>query len=112
MVEPAEVKMIAAVMKRGDRSVRAVMTPRRELDWLDLDEPLDDQLRTLRETMHLRLPAAHGNIDEPVGSISVKAVLNALLDARATGKPVEHLESLLRPAIGRASCRERVCMCV
>src|SRR3546814_3364864 len=47
--------------------------------------------------MHLRLPAAHGNIDEPVGSISVKAVLNALLDARNTGKPVENLEVLLRP---------------
>lgn len=97
IVEPAEVQMIAAVMKLGDRSVRAVMTPRRELDWLDLDEPLEAQLKTLRDSMHLRLPAAHGNIDEPVGSISVKAVLNALLDARATGKPVEALEPLLRP---------------
>ncbi len=97
IVEPAEVKMIAAVMKLGDRSVRAVMTPRRELDWLDLDEPLEAQLKTLRDTMHLRLPAAHGNIDEPVGSISVKAVLNALLDARSSGKPVETLAALLRP---------------
>src|SRR5690606_16537326 len=97
IVEPAEVKMIAAVMKLGDRSVRAVMTPRRELDWLDLDEPLEAQLRTLRETMHLRLPAAHGNIDEPVGSISVKAVLNALLDAQISGQPMGSLEALLRP---------------
>ncbi|HEX6957138.1 MAG TPA: hemolysin family protein [Ferrovibrio sp.] len=81
-VEPAERKMIAAVMKLGDRSVRAVMTPRRELDWIDLDAPREKQLKILRETMHLRLPAAHGSIDEPIGSVGVKDVLNALLDRR------------------------------
>jgi len=80
IVEPEERKMIAAVMKLGDRPVRAVMTPRRDLDWLDLDAPHDAMVLRLRETMHLRLPAAHGSIDEPVGSVSVKAVLNALLD--------------------------------
>src|SRR5690606_26965638 len=97
IVEPAEVKMIAAVMKLGDRSVRALMTPRRELDWLDLDAPLDEQLKRIRDSMHLRLPAANGNIDEPVGAISVKAVLNAQLDAQKTGTPITTLVPLLRP---------------
>lgn len=97
IVEPAEVQMIAAVMKLGDRSVRAVMTPRRELDWLDLDAALDEQLKRIRDSMHLRLPAAHGNVDEPVGSISVKAVLNALLDSQKTGTPIQTLTPLLRP---------------
>src|SRR5690606_34251521 len=97
IVEPAEGKMSAAVMKLGDRSVRAVMTPRRELDWLDLDAPLDEQLKRIRDSMHLRLPAANGNIDEPVGAISVKAVLNAQLDAQKTGTPITTLVPLLRP---------------
>lgn len=101
-VEPAERQMIAAVLKLGDRSVRAVMTPRHELDWLDLDAPRDLQLKRLRETMHLRLPAAHGSIDEPLGSIGVKDVFNALLDGSlqpdSIGKPNGGgLASLVQP---------------
>jgi putative hemolysin len=101
-VEPAERQMIAAVLKLGDRSVRAVMTPRHELDWLDLDARREAQLKCLRETVHLRLPAAHGSVDEPLGAISVKDVLNALLDGKlstdAIGKPNgEGLAALVQP---------------
>ncbi|MEK9970286.1 MAG: hemolysin family protein, partial [Ferrovibrio sp.] len=75
-VEPAERLMIAAVMKLGDRPVRTVMTPRHDLDWLDLALPHEEMLLRLRETTHLLLPAARGSIDEPLGSVSVKDVLN------------------------------------
>src|ERR687897_2282722 len=40
-IESDERRMIAGVMRLGDRAVRAVMTPRTEIDWMNLqwDEP-------------------------------------------------------------------------
>ena len=35
-IESDERRMIAGVMRLGDRAVRAVMTPRTEIDWLNL----------------------------------------------------------------------------
>lgn len=96
-VEPAERQMIAAVMRLGDRPVRSVMTPRHDLDWLDLSLPHEEQMLRLRETTHLLLPAARGSIDEPVGSVSVKDVLNQLLDSGRDGLAQAGITSFVRP---------------
>jgi putative hemolysin len=83
VVEPAEHAMISRVMRLGERSVRAVMTHRREVQWLDLD--VDDAAKraTLLKARHSRLPVAHGDIDEVIGVIELKEVLDALLENRA-----------------------------
>jgi putative hemolysin len=96
-VEPAERQMIAAVMRLGDRPVRSVMTPRHDLDWLDLSLPHEEQLMRLRETTHLLLPAARGSIDEPLGSVNVKDVLNLLLDSGRDGLSQAGIGSFVRP---------------
>jgi putative hemolysin len=93
VVEPAERAMIAAVMRLGDRPVRSVMTPRTEIDWIDLDAPQARQLATLRGSMHACLPAGHGGIDHVDGILVVKDVLDAVID----GKTMELLP-LVRPA--------------
>ena len=41
-IEPEETRMITRVMQLGDRSVRALMTPRPEVDWVDLDQEPHD----------------------------------------------------------------------
>lgn len=96
-VEPAERQMIAAVLRLGDRPVRSVMTPRHDLDWLDLSLPHEEQLLRLRETTHLLLPAARGSIDEPLGSVNVKDVLNLLLDSGRDGLAQAGIGSFVRP---------------
>jgi putative hemolysin len=83
VVEPAEHAMIASVMRLGDRPVRAVMTHRRDVQWLDLDADEATKRATLLEAHHSRLPVAHDNIDEVIGVIDLKEVLDALLDGRA-----------------------------
>jgi putative hemolysin len=56
VIEPGERAMIAGVMRLGDRPVRAVMTPRREVDMVDLTDDPDDIRRTILQTVHSRLP--------------------------------------------------------
>jgi putative hemolysin len=71
------------VLRLGDRPVRAVMTPRLEVDWIDLN--LDQALirEIIRDSRHARLVAARGTLDEPVGVVQVKDVLDALLIGHA-----------------------------
>jgi putative hemolysin len=95
VVEPEERSMIAAVMRLADRSVRAVMTPRHQLDWIDLDEPVEQQRATLRASQHSRLIAARGDIDQFVGIISTKHLLDAQLDGSEDVIPSTHVEDAL-----------------
>lgn len=78
-VEPEERSMIDGVMRLGDRSVRGIMTPRTELEWVDLQGNDQEVLAALRQASHERLLAANGGIDEVVGAIQVRRALAALL---------------------------------
>jgi putative hemolysin len=68
VIEPSERAMIAGVMRLGDRPVRAVMTPRREVDMIDLTDDPDDIRRTIVESIHSRLPVHAGTPEEMIGS--------------------------------------------
>jgi len=82
VVEPAEKAMIAGVMRLGDRPVRALMTPRPDVEWVDLNAAPDEIRATIRNTRHSRLPAARDSIDDVEGIIQTKDLLDAYLDGR------------------------------
>jgi len=79
-VEPEERSMIDGVMRLGDRSVRGIMTPRTDLEWIDLHASEPDVVRALKEAGHERLLAANGSVDDVVGVLPVRSALIALLD--------------------------------
>jgi putative hemolysin len=97
-VEPQERRMIARVLRLGDRSVRALMTPRPEVDWVDLDQGPPAVLERLRASPHARLPAARGAIDEAVGVLHAKDVLRQITGAGDGGGAAPDLAALVRPA--------------
>ena len=79
VVEPQETRMITRVMRLGDRSVRGVMTPRPEVDWVDLNQEPPAILERLRTSTHARLPAARGEIDRLAGVLHAKDVLHQMI---------------------------------
>ena len=92
VIEPDERAMIAGVMRLGDRSVRAVMTPRREVDMVDLSDDDETVRKTIVESVHSRLPVHDGNPDEMLGVIQAKDLLDGYLmgerpDLRAHIRP-------------------------
>ncbi len=80
VIDPEERRMIAGVMRLADRPVRAVMTPRTDIDWIDLTDDPDLVRQTIRETSHTRLPACEGTVEEAVGVIDIRDLLEAYLD--------------------------------
>jgi putative hemolysin len=84
-IESDERRMIAGVMRLGDRAVRAVMTPRTEVDWINLDADPATLRKMLMETQHSRLPVGEGSVDSMVGVLQTREVLAAAL----AGKPLD-----------------------
>jgi putative hemolysin len=83
VVEHAERAMISGVMRLGDLPVQALMTPRPDIKWIDLDDDRETNLRRLRESRHSRFPVARGELDELVGVLQAKDLLDACLDGKA-----------------------------
>lgn len=92
---PAEEEMIKGVFALGDRTARAIMTPRREVVWLDLDDTRDAIQRKIVETRLSRYPAAHGDLDHFAGILDIKD-----LAARAfEGLPFDPSAALSQPVV-------------
>jgi putative hemolysin len=79
VIEPSERAMIAGVMRLGDRPIRAVMTPRREVDMVDLSADPDEIRRTIVKSHHSRLPVHAGASEEMLGVVQAKDLLDAYL---------------------------------
>lgn len=75
VIEPEEREMIAGVLRLGDRNVRSIMTPRREIVWLDPDRSAEEILARIRDSKHSRFPVARGGIDDILGVVQAKELL-------------------------------------
>ena len=93
VLEESERAIISGVVRLADRPVREVMTPRTDIDWIDVDADREAIRLVLTETPHSRLPVAEGSVDEIVGVVSTRDMLLALLEGREihlralSGKP-------------------------
>lgn len=78
VLKAGEHDMLAGVMRLADRTARALMTPRRDVETLDLaaaPEALEEQLRRTRRT---RLPVRDCAEDAIIGIINTKEALRRL----------------------------------
>ena len=93
VLEESERAIISGIVRLADRPVREVMTPRTEIDWLDVAATPDAIRDALLESPHTRIPVADGSIENIVGVIQVRDVVAALLE----GRPLD-LRALCRTA--------------
>jgi putative hemolysin len=79
VIEPGERAMIAGVMRLGDRPVRAMMTPRRSVDMIDITDEPEEIRRQIEQSRHSRLPVHDGNPDSVLGIVQAKDLLDGYL---------------------------------
>ena len=92
VIEEHERAVIAGVVRMADRPIREVMTPRTEVDWLDINATTEDIEAMMVDSPHSRWPVAEGSVDEIKGV----AMARDIVVSQITGKPLD-LKSLLRP---------------
>ena len=87
--------MISGVLQLAERPIRSVMTPRSNIDHIDLADSAETIRTTLMHSSYSRLPLIReGRIDEPLGFIHKKELLKELL---AGNQP--NLEAMARKTI-------------
>ncbi len=92
VLEPGEKEMIAGVLKLGDRNVKVVMTPRHDVDSLNLEDDEEAIRAGLRASQHSRLPVYDASGDV-VGVVQAKELLAAYLAGN-----IPHIRDFIRHA--------------
>jgi putative hemolysin len=78
-IETDERNMIAGVLRLGDRAVRGVMTPRTEVEWVDLDQDDFEIRERLTSATHSRLPVGEGAPDNIIGVLQIRELVPSIL---------------------------------
>lgn len=97
-VDQTEAEMIQAVVRLRDKTVAQIMTPRTEVEAVELCENLSDVTAAIRATKHSRIPVYDGSLDRVVGVFYVKDLVRWLAgESSRSGKSFD-FRAMLRPA--------------
>jgi putative hemolysin len=100
-VDQTERDMIEAVVHMRDKTVTQIMTPRTEIEAMELSNNLGTVTQAIRSIGHSRIPVYEGDMDHIVGIFYVKDLMRWLAGdggGARSGKPFD-LKQLLRPAL-------------
>ncbi len=75
VIEDAERDMFSGIFRLGDRRVEALMTPRMEMAWIDVNAPKEEIWQQIKDGSHSRVPVAEGNMDNVLGYIQARDLL-------------------------------------
>src|SRR5579862_1210948 len=89
-----ETAIVEMALRLGERRVSSVMTPRTQIEFLDLDDPEDETRGRIRNSAYSRFPVLQGGTHQLAGIVQVKDLLAASLD----GEPF-NLRAALRPPL-------------
>lgn len=78
----AETAIVEMALRLGDRRASAVMTPRTQIEWLDLDDPEPENRRKIRESAYSRFPVVQGGSQQVIGIVQAKDLLASCLAER------------------------------
>ena len=79
-----ERRIVEDVFAAGDRSLREVMVPRTEVDFLPGDMPAHRAVRELIKAPHSRYPVIGDSVDDVIGFVHVRDLLDPDLSSRTT----------------------------
>lgn len=87
--------VVSRVLSIGDRRISDIMTPRRDIDWIDFDDSHQQMLETIRASVHEQLLVGRGSIDEPLGMVAKKDLLDQVLG----GGELDPLSVVVEPLV-------------
>ncbi|SIQ95798.1 putative hemolysin [Rhizobium sp. RU33A] len=87
VIESSESAMLSGVMRLADRQARGLMTPRRDVQILDIGDTVEEVRLKLREIPHSRIPVRSGDSDEIVGVLFTKKLYEQIAEGGALNLP-------------------------
>ncbi|WP_147082567.1 hemolysin family protein [Methylobacterium haplocladii] len=91
----AQEDAVARILAIGERRIREIVTPRGEVDWVDLDDSPEEIVRAIRECRHEQIVVSRAIIDDVVGVLRKQDLLDQLLD----GKEPDVIAAMREPIV-------------
>ena len=95
ILERAQREVVVRALNIGERRIGDIMTPRPEIHWIDADDDRETMLRDVHDCPHEQLLIGRGGIDEPLGMVLKKDLLDQVLD----GKTIDPLAVVRAPPV-------------
>lgn len=92
--ERTEQQLVENILRLDDRKVGAIMTPRKDVIYLDTQKPFDRNRQTIIDHPHWIIPLCNEGLDNVVGFVKTKDLLNRML----VGQKADLME-LITPAL-------------
>ncbi len=91
--EKHEQALVSRVLRLGDQLIASAMTPRGDIEYFDLNESFDANRQKVLRNAHSRFVVCRGGLDEIVGILRAKSLLDAALE----GKPFDFASNARKP---------------
>lgn len=105
LVQQSQQEVVERAFALGDRRVRAIMTPRHDVYWIDAEDDTETMLRGIRKSRHEQVVVARGTLDRVVGILRKQDLLDLHLDGKLspsnddTGSSATLVDALREPLI-------------
>ena len=83
LIHAAEREMIEDVLDLADRPISAIMTPRPDIIWINVDGPEAATIKAIRECPFAQLLVCRGTLDHVAGIVRKQDLLDQSLDGRS-----------------------------
>jgi magnesium and cobalt transporter len=93
LIDADALSMIEGVFQVGQLCARDILVPRAQIDWIDINLPLDDLIKMVIKAAHSRFPVFEGSRDNVIGILLAKDLLR-----HVTEKDFQ-VRDWLRPAV-------------
>jgi len=90
--KPIEEEIVAQLFRLSDRRASAIMTPRTEIAWIDVNQNMEEIRNLIVSSPHSRFPLAEESLDHVIGivyarDLLVQRLLTEDIDLRSLAKP-------------------------
>jgi putative hemolysin len=92
--ESVEYEMVSRIFRMSDKRASAIMTPRNEIEWLDLDESDEELIAKMKASGRSRFPVAEGSLDNLRGIVRALDLVNMQLSKPGSIK--DNIRSAMR----------------
>lgn len=95
-IEHIEHEIVDRVFSLGDKRAINLMTHRSQIIWLDTEDDFEENRQTILESGHTVYPLCEGGLDNVVGIVHIKTLLNQYLrgeitDLRTLAQPLNYV---------------------
>jgi putative hemolysin len=77
--ERTEQQLVENILRLDDRKVGAIMTPRKDIVYLDIQKPFERNRQTIIDHPHWIIPLCNDGLDNIIGFVKTKDLLNRML---------------------------------